>query len=282
MTDSSKNQLAHLGFVRIDPSVSLHAYIDSYWFIDATCTESHGFHESLHPDGGMGFIFNYGDGFQINNNKQINTFLDGTNTKSTCLTLTENINALGIRFKPAGAAAFFDMPLDELKNQNIDLVDLNFNLYSQLYHQLPEQENLLAKISLIEKTLLKTRKPEGKVSVHTYQAIQQIKQSHGRCSIKRLSQELEINQRKLERLFKSQLGMSAIEYAKTVRAKQARTILKETDLPLAEMAYKLGYFDQAHFTRSFKSVVGITPGQYRIDSKSKRLRPSSGSGLAMQ
>ena len=54
-------QLDHLGFVRIEPDRSLKDYIDSYWFIDASCHHPQGFQEYLHPDGGLGFIFNYGE-----------------------------------------------------------------------------------------------------------------------------------------------------------------------------------------------------------------------------
>ncbi|MEB3733836.1 helix-turn-helix domain-containing protein [Halopseudomonas pachastrellae] len=32
--------------------------------------------------------------------------------------------------------------------------------------------------------------------------------------------------------------------------------------PLAEVAYRAGYADQAHFSHDFKAVVGVTPGQY--------------------
>jgi AraC family transcriptional regulator len=36
---------------------------------------------------------------------------------------------------------------------------------------------------------------------------------------------------------------------------------------LAETAVAVGYSDQSHFTRRFKRFLGITPGQYRRESK---------------
>ncbi len=48
-----------------------------------------------------------------------------------------------------------------------------------------------------------------------------------------------------------------------VRSAVASTHLIETDAPLAEIGYLCGYADQAHFTRRFRQVVGLTPGQYR-------------------
>jgi AraC-like DNA-binding protein len=34
------------------------------------------------------------------------------------------------------------------------------------------------------------------------------------------------------------------------------------DINLSSLAQDLGYFDQAHFTRDFKRVTGVSPGRY--------------------
>jgi len=264
MANETKNTLEHLGFKRIEPSEPLKAYIDSYWFIDATCTNPQGFQQFLHPDGGMGFIFNYGDSLSFDGKSDHDrTYLDGTNTKTIRLVLTENINAVGIRFKPAGASVFFNTPLHELKDQRVNIKDLNSIHFANLADRISAQEGLHAKMAIIEQVLLQARSTNRIISTRMTSAIQKIKDCQGRLELNSLSQHLNINQRKLERLFKVQLGMTASEFTKTVRAEQARTLLKKTAIPLAEAAYKLGFYDQAHFTKSFKSVVGITPGQYR-------------------
>ncbi len=41
---------------------------------------------------------------------------------------------------------------------------------------------------------------------------------------------------------------------------------------LAEVACDAGFSDQAHFTRVFKSAVGLTPGRYRALSQSRPRR----------
>lgn len=263
-----KINLDHLGFVRVEPSLSLKTYIDSYWFIDASCRDPQGYKQFLHADGGMGFIFNYGDALSYDGEvENSNASLDGISTKSTRLVLTENIKAVGIRFKPAGASIFFKAPLHELKDQRINLCDLNSIHFANLYEQISEQTNLLAKVAIIEKVLHKTRRQDGVISTRLTNALQYMKDSQGRLVLNALSQHLNINQRKLERLFKAQLGMTASEYTKTIRAERARTILKTTNRSLTATAYELGYYDQAHFIKSFKSVVGLTPGQYRTYSR---------------
>ncbi len=263
-------KLEHLGFVRVEPDQSLAAYVDSYWFIDARCCNPHGFQEFLHPDGGMGFIFNYGDSLSFDGQIEKNdASLDGTSTKSTHLVLTENIKAVGIRFKPAGASVFFDMPLHEFKDQRVSMRDLNSIQFENLYDQISQHKSLRAKVSIIEKVLHKIRRADGIISTRLLSAIHHLKESQGQIALDSLSQRLNMSQRNLQRLFNAQLGMTAGEYTKICRAEQARTLLKKTKLPLAEAAYKLGYYDQAHFIKSFKSVVGITPGQYQTCRRGK-------------
>jgi AraC-like DNA-binding protein len=36
--------------------------------------------------------------------------------------------------------------------------------------------------------------------------------------------------------------------------------------PLSDLALRYGWYDQAHFTRDFTELVGVTPGQYRADA----------------
>ena len=41
------------------------------------------------------------------------------------------------------------------------------------------------------------------------------------------------------------------------------------DRPLADVAYEVGFADQAHFTRTFKAVLGLTPARYRALAASR-------------
>ena len=46
-------------------------------------------------------------------------------------------------------------------------------------------------------------------------------------------------------------------------AQAAERLLRDRDLACGELAHELGYFDQAHFVRDFKAVVGVAPDVYR-------------------
>lgn len=47
------------------------------------------------------------------------------------------------------------------------------------------------------------------------------------------------------------------------RAAAAMKWLKETDVPIAELSYQLGYAHQAHFSRAFRRQTGLTPSKFR-------------------
>ena len=58
-------------------------------------------------------------------------------------------------------------------------------------------------------------------------------------------------------------GLSITEYIRKRRFELAVSELQSNRFGLAEVASKLGYADQAHFTREFKRASGVTPGVFR-------------------
>lgn len=67
----------------------------------------------------------------------------------------------------------------------------------------------------------------------------------------------------LASVFRRSYRQTIGEYLRTLRVRHAATMLRRTDIPLAHVAVSLGFADQAHFTRIFGDVVGITPSAFR-------------------
>jgi len=57
--------------------------------------------------------------------------------------------------------------------------------------------------------------------------------------------------------------MSTMEYLIRLRVKMAAIILRDTDLPISEIAYRVGFNDITHFGRMFRKRVGYSPSEYR-------------------
>jgi len=263
LSDQVEHPLSHLGFRRVEPSVDLINVIDCYWFIRTDFNNPISSRDYLNPDGGMGIILNYCDsvGFEGVVNKD-NCIFDGTNTRSRVLDLQGVFNSVGIRFKPAGASLFFHMPLNEIKNETISLEEIKIKNHQELYFKLSKTSSIETKVSIIEEWLRKSLLGKNVSSV-VIESINYINHHKGIIPIASLVKALGYGQRRVERLFNAQVGMTPKEYATNLRIENARNYIKNNqDMNLTEVAYEFGYYDQAHFTNRFKSCMGITPYAY--------------------
>lgn len=66
------------------------------------------------------------------------------------------------------------------------------------------------------------------------------------------------------RVFKREIGMPPHEYQLQLRIARARELLRRTPRrTIADIAFELGFFDESHFRRHFRRIVGATPGEFR-------------------
>lgn len=65
------------------------------------------------------------------------------------------------------------------------------------------------------------------------------------------------------RLFRSQLRMSPTEFRTALRVQRARSLLRFTKTPIADIAVSCGFCDHSHMTKHFKKAIGLTPSDYR-------------------
>lgn len=63
--------------------------------------------------------------------------------------------------------------------------------------------------------------------------------------------------------FRRCFNCSVGEYVRQLRVSYACREIFETDAPLVEIAVAAGFYDQSHFSRTFKKITGVTPAQYR-------------------
>lgn len=68
-------------------------------------------------------------------------------------------------------------------------------------------------------------------------------------------------------LFRRKTGQTVSDYLNQVRMEKSKAILSHGDLPISDIAYQCGFGDQSYFTRVFKKQTGLSPGQYRRQTK---------------
>lgn len=70
-------------------------------------------------------------------------------------------------------------------------------------------------------------------------------------------------------LFKSETGMSLVQYVKTLKLKKAKELLETTPLSIKQIMAEVGIRDKSNFCRDFKKTYGLSPIKYRRDSQSE-------------
>jgi AraC-like DNA-binding protein len=81
--------------------------------------------------------------------------------------------------------------------------------------------------------------------------------------LKKLGNLCGLSSTHIHRLFQRILRMSPAEYLLALRLQEARRLLATTDEPVSVIALGTGFFDQSHFTKRFRKVIGMTPTQFR-------------------
>jgi AraC-like DNA-binding protein len=82
-------------------------------------------------------------------------------------------------------------------------------------------------------------------------------------SLNMLAQVAHLSPMYLTHRFTQQMGVSPMRYLKQLRVEAARQLLVTTDLPVNEIAHRVGYADPLYFRRVFKSITGHTPTSLR-------------------
>ena len=72
------------------------------------------------------------------------------------------------------------------------------------------------------------------------------------------------------RYFKENLGKTATEYINEVRVEKAAEALIETDEKIINIAQNSGFENMGYFIRRFKKEKGVTPSEYRKNSKKSK------------
>jgi len=79
----------------------------------------------------------------------------------------------------------------------------------------------------------------------------------------KLATEVGMSLSSLRRQFKQAAGISMHAYALQCKISTARSLLIESQMPIKEIAERLGYSDIYYFTRQFRELSGLPPAAYR-------------------
>lgn len=86
-------------------------------------------------------------------------------------------------------------------------------------------------------------------------------------SLQGLSERVCVHPSYLARAFKEKMGLTIGEYQIKSKLSNAIHLLLNTSLSISEISHRNGFYDDAHFIRSFKTVYNVSPHQFRLTIK---------------
>jgi len=82
-------------------------------------------------------------------------------------------------------------------------------------------------------------------------------------SVRALARRAGLSERTLHRKFLGATGVSINRYVQELKVEKAKGLLELTALSVSEVCWRVGYQDVSTFNRLFKSVSGLSAGEFR-------------------
>lgn len=86
-------------------------------------------------------------------------------------------------------------------------------------------------------------------------------------NLSRVAGALGVHRGHLARTFRAAHGETLGARLRRIRAQRAAALIRGTNGSLVEIAAQCGFAHQAHMTRVFQAILGVTPGRYRSETR---------------
>lgn len=172
-------------------------------------------------------------------------------------------STFGIKFFPGAFYQWLNCPMHSIRNKKLGLEFL-FGQSGKAFGQgVLQADTHEEKARLIEKQLLYYSPEPDERLEQTKNLCQRIISNRSLLRVEDLSLDTGLTVRQLQRLFSTRVGWSPKWMIQRYRIHEAlEHINKGFAIDWIEISTRLGYFDQAHFIRDFKRLIGETPDAY--------------------
>jgi len=86
-------------------------------------------------------------------------------------------------------------------------------------------------------------------------------------TLEKISEETATSSRRITFLIHDKFNCNFKTYLNRIRINESKTLLSQTDLNIGEIAFKVGFNNQSHFNRVFKTECQISPTEFREKTK---------------
>ena len=244
----------HFELTLIEPSADLADHVEHHWLIlwDLGGRPPYVQHNLSHPTQHLVL------------NPQERTGIFGMATGRFTYVLEHSGRVLGTKFRPGAFHGFYRRPVSELTDTVVPIETAFPRSDSELAAEFLTRNDPLAMAGRIEDMLRAALPPPDPKAARARQLVELIERSPGLVSVAALAEAAATTTRSLQRLFDTYVGAGpkwVIDRYRMIEAVEA--LNRGEAVNLADLAARLGYFDQAHFANAFRELTGEAPGQYR-------------------
>lgn len=250
----------HYRLTRHLPSPALRDFVQRYWIIEWDLRGQPPFAQETVPYYCVNLVFE-ADGGRI----------WGVPRAKFRRELTGTGRVFGIKFTPAGFHPFARQPVSRFTDSAVPVVEI-FGVEAAGLEllSLPDPCQMIA----LAEHFLCQRQPADDPQVGFINRLIEYIAAHREITkVEDVAQISGISKRGLQRLFNQYVGVSPKWVIRRCRLHEAVERLTQGEVnDWPQVALELGYFDQAHFIKDFKAVVGLTPAEYARQSEQRGYR----------
>jgi AraC-like DNA-binding protein len=200
-----------------------------------------------------------------------NTRIYGIAKMTTSHLLQGQGRVIGIKFRLGGFYPFWEQPVSKLAGQSIDSRDIFGADARTLEEEVLATDDEEQKVLLLE-SFLRARlpKPDGNVEF-VNRMIDTMIADREMLKVDDIVDRFDINKRTLQRLFNRYVGTSPKWVLQRYRLHDAASRIESGEfVDWSRLSLELGYYDQSHFNKNFKAIIGSSPDEYvrEIEKKS--------------
>jgi AraC-like DNA-binding protein len=216
------------------------------------------------PFPGLPLILNLGAPWQVDG-ERLDSFLAGLSTRPTAVTGEPSYACIELRLTPLGTWRLLGRPLHELADRTVALEELLPGA-TLLAEEAREARSWDARLDLVEAFLIRRLADTEPAPRELEWAWRALLGSGGRVPIRSLVDELGWSPRRLIAGFREHVGLPPKAAARVIRFDRAVASLRSGMPRIAEVAVACGYSDQAHLSRDFRELSGVSPVNFLQDA----------------
>lgn len=190
----------------------------------------------------------------------------GSTTRPTAIACAPGIHYLGIRFQPGQSRHFITSAANEItdcREELRTLMQFPSDRVAQHINGRIACDAVFNELDAILSGLLRHAEP---VSSYIDHVVGHVEHRHGLVRVDDVASRFGKSRRQLERAFLQTVGVPLKFFCTISRLRHAADlIVHPRERSLTAVANDSGYSDQAHMTRDFTRLAGVSPGQLRHD-----------------